>query len=122
MSLRFVTKTIHAYLDYPVAFGLIVMPIVFDLGSGNALALWLSIATGVAAFLLTVLTDHHLGLFRVLPYSVHLTVDGLVGVVFVAAPFVLGFAGLDFWYYFALGLTVLAVVGLHKPEENSVLA
>ena len=89
--MRFVTKTIHAYLDYPVAIGLIAMPFLFSLGADNALAFWLSVATGVAAFGLTVLTDHHLGLIRVLPYSLHLAVDGLVGVVFVIAPFVLGF-------------------------------
>lgn len=80
MSLRFVTKSIHAYLDYPVAIGLVVMPFLFGLGAENPLALWLSIATGVAAFGLTLLTDHHLGVIRVLPYSLHLTVDFLVGV------------------------------------------
>jgi len=120
MSLRFVTKSIHAYLDYPVAIGLIVMPFIFGLGAENPLALWLSVATGGAAFGLTVLTDHHLGLIRVLPYSLHLAVDGLVGVVFVAAPFVLGFASLDFWYYALLGATVLLVVGLHQPEDEAL--
>lgn len=114
---RFVTKTIHAYLDYPVALGLIAMPFLFGLGASNPLAFWLSVATGVAAFLLTVLTDHHLGLLRVLPYSLHLAVDGLVGVVFVIAPFALGFAGFDLIYYVGLGATVLTVVGLHKPED-----
>ncbi|WP_299734732.1 hypothetical protein [uncultured Roseobacter sp.] len=118
MFLRFVTKSIHAYLDYPVALGLIAMPFLFGLGAENALAFWLSVATGVAAFALTVLTDHHLGVIRVLPYSLHLAVDGLVGIAFVVAPIVLGFAGLDFWYYTILGLTVLAVVGLHQPEDR----
>ncbi|WP_282077953.1 hypothetical protein [Epibacterium ulvae] len=117
MSLRFVTKSIHAYLDYPVAFGLILMPFIFGLGTENMLAFWLSVVTGVAAFGLTVLTDHHLGIFRVLPYSLHLAVDGSVGVVFVAAPLLLGFAGIDFWYYMLLGLTVLSVVSLHKAED-----
>ena len=121
MSLRFITKSIHAYLDYPVAIGLIAMPFLFGLGTGNPLALWLSVATGVAAFVLTLLTDHHLGVFRVLPYSFHLTVDGLVGVAFVLAPFVLGFSGLEFWYYVGLGLTVLVVVGLHKPQDDPAL-
>lgn len=111
---------IHAYLDYPVALGLLVMLILFGLGADNALAFWLSIVTGIAAFGLTVLTDHHPGLFRVLPYSLHLTVDFMVGVTFVAAPLVLGFTGLDFVYYTALGLTVLLVVGLHQPEEASL--
>lgn len=115
---RFVTKSIHAYLDYPVALGLIAMPFLFGLGAENAPAFWLSVATGVAAFVLTVLTDHHLGVIRVLPYALHLAVDALVGIAFVVAPIVLGFAGLDFWYYMILGLTVLAVVGLHQPEDR----
>ena len=119
---RFITKSIHAYLDYPVAIGLMVMPLLFGLGGDNILAFWLSIGTGVAALLLTVLTDHHLGVFRVLPYRLHLTVDGLVGIAFVVAPLLLGFAGLEFWYYMLLGLTVLAVVGLHQPEDGIVLA
>ncbi|MCG7495050.1 hypothetical protein [Thalassobius sp. Cn5-15] len=116
---RFITKSIHAYLDYPVALGLIAMPFLFGLGATNPLAFWLSVITGIAAFGLTVLTDHHLGLIRVLPYTLHLTVDGLVGITFVSAPLVLGFAGLDYWYYTVLGLTVLAVVGLHQPEDQT---
>ncbi len=119
---RLITKTIHAYLDYPVAVGLIAMPLLFGLGETAPLAFWLSVITGVAAFALTVLTDHHLGIIRVLPYSLHLAVDALVGVAFVAAPTLLGFAGLDFWYYMGLGLTVLAVVGLHQPEDNAATA
>ena len=119
---RFITKSIHAYLDYPVALGLIAMPFLFGLGATAPLAFWLSVVTGIAAFALTVLTDHHLGVLRVLPYSLHLTVDGLVGIAFVAAPIVLGFVGLDFWYYMFLGLTVLAVVGLHKPERPAATA
>lgn len=119
---RFITKSIHAYLDYPVALGLIAMPFLFGLGEAAPLAFWLSVITGVAAFALTVLTDHHLGIIRILPYSLHLAVDGLVGMAFVAAPIILGFAGLDFWYYMVLGLTVLAVVGLHQPEDNVATA
>lgn len=115
---RFITKSIHAYLDYPVALGLIAMPFLLGLGESAPLAFSLSVMTGVAAFVLTVLTDHHFGVIRVLPYSLHLLVDALVGVAFVAAPIILGFAGLDFWYYMGLGLIVLLVVGLHKPEDE----
>lgn len=116
MDPRFVTKTIHAFLDYPVAAALLVLPFVLGLGSENPLALWLSVGTGAAALVLTILTDHKTGLIRVLPYSVHLTVDGLVGIVFVIAPFVLGFSGLDAAFYWINGAAVLTVVSLHKPE------
>ncbi|WP_029064463.1 hypothetical protein [Labrenzia sp. DG1229] len=116
MNIRFVTKTIHAYLDYPVALGLIALPVVLNLGQSNPLAFWLSVVTGVAALILTMLTDHETGLIRVVPYSFHLIVDFAVGVVFLAAPFALGFKGIDFAYYVVNALAVLTVVSLHKPE------
>lgn len=116
MNLRFVTKTMHAYLDYPVAAALIGLPFVLGLGRSNPLALWLSVGTGVAALLLTILTDHKTGLIRVLPYSVHLAVDALVGIAFVVAPFLLGFSGIDAAFYWLNAAAVLTVVCLHKPE------
>lgn len=117
MPLRFVTRTIHAYLDYPVAIALMGLPFLLGLGESNPLALWLSVATGFAAFALTVLTDHHLGLIRVLPYKLHLTVDLIVGLTFLAAPFVFGFAGLDAAFYWLNGAAVVAVISLSAPEE-----
>lgn len=114
--MKFVTKRIHAFLDYPVAVALITLPFLLGLGSSNPLALYLSVVTGVAAFLLTLLTDHHLGVFRVIPYKVHLIVDLLVAIVFILAPIVLAFSGLDAYFYWINGIAVLIVVSLHKPE------
>ncbi|WP_299474605.1 hypothetical protein [uncultured Roseibium sp.] len=118
MNIRFVTKTIHAYLDYPVAIALIALPMVLGLGQSSPVAFWLSVVTGIAALALTILTDHETGLIRVVPYSFHLIVDFAVGVVFLAAPFVLGFKGIDFAYYIVNALAVLTVVSLHKPEVS----
>lgn len=114
--MRFVTKQIHAYLDYPVAIALIVLPFILKLGDSNPFALHLSVATGVAAFILTVLTDHQLGIFRVISYKLHLIVDFAVAVVFILAPFVFSFNGIDAYYYWINGAAVLTVVSLHKPE------
>lgn len=116
--MRFVTKTIHAYLDYPVAALLMTMPFLLQLGGSHPLAKWLSVGTGIAALVLTIFTDHKLGVFRVLPYSVHLGVDFLVGVVFALAPLALGFSGIDALYYWVNAAAVLTVVSLHKPEES----
>ena len=114
--MKFVTKRIHAFLDYPVAVALIALPFLLGLGSSNPLALYLSVITGVAAFILTLLTDHHLGVFRVIPYKFHLVVDFLVAVVFIITPFILSFDGIDAFYYWINGIAVLIVVSLHKPE------
>ena len=116
MPIKFVTKTFHAYLDYPVALALIALPFLLGLGAGNPMALWLSVGTGIAAFLLTLLTDHHLGLIRVVPYPVHMAVDLLVGLSFLAAPLVFGFTGLDAAYYWLNGLAVCLVIAAHKPD------
>jgi len=118
--MRFITKRIHAFLDYPVAILLIVLPFLLNLGASSPLAMQLSVITGVAALLLTIFTDHHLGLIPVLSYQFHLIVDLIVGVVFVAAPFLLGFEGLDSYYYWTIGATVLIVVSLHKPETVAI--
>ncbi len=121
MKLRFVTRTVHAYLDYPVALALIGLPLILGLGEANPAAKWLSIATGIAAFVLTLLTDHETGVIRVLPYWLHLAVDRLVGFVFLAAPFVFGFSGLDAIYYWGFGATVIIVAFiLNAPEQQSL--
>jgi len=122
MDPRFVTQKIHAYLDYPVAFALMTLPFLLGLGATNPIAMWLSVATGVAAFVLTLLTDHETGVFRVLPYSFHLAVDGAVAIAFLAAPLLFGFKGLDALYYAGLGATVLVVVGLHRRTPDATTA
>lgn len=116
--MRFVTRTMHAYLDYPVALSLMTLPFVLGLGMSNPLARWLAVGTGVAALILTLFTDHELGVIRVLPYWFHLLVDISVGLLFIAAPIVFGFEGLDALYYMANGAAVLVVCSLHKPEPN----
>jgi len=119
--MRFMNKYLHAYLDYPVGLSLIILPFLLGIGNANPLAFWLSVVTGIAALALTFITDHHLGVIRVLPYKLHLAVDFLVGVTFVLAPFVLGFAGIEAAYFWVLGITVLIVVGLDKtsPEQQA---
>ena len=119
---RFVTKTLHAYLDYPVALALMILPFVLGLGSSNSLALYLSPIVGVAAFVLTIFTDHHLGLFRLLPYRFHLAVDLMVGLLFLALPFIFGFTGLDAAFYWLNGAAVIVVISLSKPEREALTA
>ncbi|MGP1272920.1 MAG: SPW repeat domain-containing protein [Phycisphaerales bacterium] len=120
MNPRFVTTDIHALLDYPVALALMGAPFLLGLGESAPAAKWLSVGTGVAALVLTIFTNHKLGIIRVLPYWFHVLVDGLVGVTFVIAPFVLGFKGLDAWFYWANAAAVLTVVSLSQPSSLSM--
>jgi hypothetical protein len=109
----------HALLDYPVAFVLMGAPFLLGFGESAPSAKWLAVVAGVAALILTVFTNHRLGLIRVLPYRFHVLVDGLVGVTFAIAPFALGFEGLDAWFYWANAAAVLVVVSLSKPPATT---
>ncbi len=120
--MRFVTRKIHSILDYPVALSLITTPFILGLGANDPVARWLSVATGIAAFVLTLLTDHETGVIRVIPYWMHVAVDRIVGVTFLAAPFVFGFAGLDAVYYWANAFAVLTVTWLLAAPEGGSTA
>lgn len=121
MSIRFIDQDLHAWIDYPVAASLIGTPFLLGLGATNPMALWLSVATGVAALVLTLFTNHRLGVIRVLPYWFHLAVDRAVGVTFAIAPFALGFTGIDALYYWANAAAVLLVTFvLNAPSRQGV--
>ncbi len=124
--MRFITQKIHSLIDYPVAISLIGMPLVLGLGKANPAALWVSVVTGVAALVLTVLTNHETGLIKVLPYSFHVLVDRLVGLTFAAVPFALGFTGIDAIYYWANAAAVITVTFLlnaptDEPARQTIL-
>ena len=121
MSFRFITKSIHAYLiDYPVAIVLIAAPFVLKLGQSGPVAMWLSVAVGIAALLLAALTDHPTGLVRIIPYSLHLWIDRTVGLVFIIALFAFNFFGLDAWYYLVLAAAVLLTTSVFNAPEEPV--
>lgn len=115
--MKFVTKKMHALIDYPVALALITLPFILGLGESHALAFYTSIITGVAALLLTLITDHQTGIVKLISYKSHLAVDFMVGLSFIILPLAFGFHGIDLVYYLANGLTILMVVGLHKGES-----
>ena len=121
MSFRVITKSIHAYLiDYPIAIVLIAAPFVLKLGQSGPAAMWLSVVVGVAALLLAAMTDHATGLVRIIPYWMHLRVDRAVGLMFVIAPFVFKFVGLDAWYYWVLAAVVLLTTSVFNAPEEPV--
>jgi len=117
MSVRFITPNQHGVLDFLVAAALMAMPFALGLGASSPLAIWMSVATGVAVVVLSLMTDYRFGLIPVIPFWGHLAVDGIVGAAFVMAPSVLGFTGIDALYYWVNGAAVLVVVALGQTRQ-----
>lgn len=115
MSLRFITPTLHGFLDFAAAAGLIVFPKLLGL---HGLSQWLSVAGGIGLIAYSLLTDYALGPFKLLSYRRHIVLDLLAAVAFIAAPVVLGFVGLVAIYYYVMGAGVILVVGLSGPVRT----
>lgn len=114
MKLQFLTPTLHGLLDYAAAAGLIVLPFILNLGADQPIALWLSVAGGVGLIVYSLLTDYPFSVVRLFSYKVHLMFDLAAAVVFIIAPFVLGFELLTTIYYLVMAAGVIAVVGLSE--------
>lgn len=121
MSLRFITPNQHGVLDFTVATALIGLPFALGLGASSPLAFWLSIVTGVAVVVLSLMTDYRFGLLRVIPFKGHLLVDGIVGIAFLLAPVGLGFTGIDALYYWMNGAGVIAVVSMGLTKKPAAI-
>lgn len=111
--MRFINDKVHGAIDYITAIALVVAP--FVLGFSGA-ALMLSVAAGAALFGYSLLTSYSLSARNAIPFGVHLVIDFVAGVAFVAAPFILGFSGFVATYFFVMGGAVIAVVLLTDPK------
>ncbi len=58
-----------------------------------------------------------LKIIKILNYKkVQFIVVFFVTIVFIAAPFIFSFEGLDTYYYWVIGIIVFIVVSMHKSE------
>lgn len=120
MKFRFVSSRIHGVLDYVAAAGLIVYPVLLDLGAFSDVALWLSITAGVGLIVYSLFTDYAFSLSSALSFRVHLILDVVAGAAFIAAIFLCGFEGIVAAYYAVMGLGVFALVAVTDPGTEAV--
>lgn len=91
MSLvRLVPWIVHSAVEYAAGVLFLIAPFLF--GFDEATQKWTSIALGIVVLLVAVISRGRLGVTQSLPTSAHATLDYVLAVVLVLAPFVLGFA------------------------------
>jgi hypothetical protein len=99
----------HAIADYAVGILLIIVALVVD-GSAGAVAT--GVVVGAVVLLVSALTRYPLGVFKVLPFTVHSAGDYLAAALLIVAPFALNFADAEGGmavFYVVMGAAVLAV-------------
>ena len=99
----------HAAADYAVG-GLLIIVALAVGGSAGAVAT--GVVVGAVVLLVSMLTRYPLGVFKVLPFTVHSAGDYLAAALLIVAPFALNFTssdtGLSIFYVIG-GIAVLAV-------------
>jgi hypothetical protein len=61
------------------------------LGFAESRAAGVHVTAGLVILLAAVMTDFEFGIFRVIPMPVHLMLDGVIGVVAAASPWLVGY-------------------------------
>jgi len=122
--MRFIPTRIHGFLDYIVGVALIAAPWIFQF-SDNTAATAVAIVLGIGLILYSLLTDYELGVFRVVPMSVHNLFDIAAGIVLIASPWIFGFADEDanFWAPHVIvgaAAIVLGLVTQQHPRDEGV--
>ena len=122
-SIRFVPTAVHAVFDYVGGVGLIASPFIFRFASMGGIPVILPIVLGGGLILYSLLTNYELGIpgLRVVPMSVHLTIDFVASALLAAAPFLFGYSdqGLNVWLPQVIaGLGVIALVLVTKTEPQ----
>ena len=128
----------HGVIDYVLGVVLILAPQIFQFAEYNGAAVAVPRIIGVLTIVMALFTNYELGLFRVIPFRLHLGVDTVAGIFLAISPFLFGFYTLPYnaWlpHIFA-GIAVLLVVyytqrvvgqragfgterGIHVSEED----
>src|SRR5438874_4574716 len=105
---KFLPAWFHAIADYAVAATLIVVAAAVG-GADKAVAT--GIVVGAVVAVVSMLTKYPLGVWRVLPFTIHSAGDYLAAALLVIAPFALNFNNSDTGlsvFYIVAGAAVLA--------------
>lgn len=125
MIARIIPTRIHGVLDYCMAALLIAAPWLFHFDR-DRVAMAVPVTLGIATILYSLLTNYEYGVFRLIPMSVHLTIDIIAGVLLACSPWIFGFSDRIIWPHLTAGILeiLIALVSSHvsSTREGSVPA
>jgi hypothetical protein len=113
--MRFIPTRIHGFLDYGIGVLLIASPWLLGFAVGGA-ETWVPVAIGILIIAYSLMTDYELGLVRRIPMSIHLWLDGLVGIFLAWSPTIFGFSGLVWVPHVLLGSLALFAALFTQPR------
>jgi len=90
-TMRFIGSIAHGTLDYLMAMLLIASPWLLNYFNQGA-ETWIPVWVGTAIVVYSLMTRYELGIFKVIPFKMHLGLDVLAGLGLALSPWLFGFA------------------------------
>jgi len=123
-SIRFLPTAVHGVFDYVGGIGLMASPFIFGFASMGGIPVILPIVLGAGLILYSLLTDYELGIpaLKVIPMTVHLTVDFVASAFLALAPFLFGYSneGVNVWLPQVIaGVAVMLLVLVSQTQPQS---
>ena len=85
-----IPRVVHGAVEYALVAVFLAAPFVLDFDSDPATAL--AVVVGVATLVIAATTDAPTSLVDVIPVTIHVVLDFLIGALLIAAPFLFGFS------------------------------
>lgn len=105
--MKFISRRIHAILDYIVGIILILAPTLLGFDD-NPAAKYSAVVVGILVLGMSLLTKYEGGIVKVIPMSVHLVMDVLIGIFLAISPWLLQFSNEVFVPHLVFGLLAIA--------------
>lgn len=117
--MNIISRRTHGILDYLVGIALILAPRILGLDTGSAEAR-VPVILGIASLIYSLCTNYELGLFKVLSFRAHLTLDMMSGILLAVSPWLFGFSEHVWAPHFVIGLFELGAVLMTQKQTSDV--
>lgn len=117
--MRFISPTVHGYLDYVIAIVLIAAPFVLFSKTVDPIVYYFPAAAGAGLIGYSLLTDNAASARRLIPFKLHLMIDLAAVLTFIALPFILQFGGVERLFYIGFGGGGVLFVLFTNPNQRS---
>ncbi len=89
--MKVLSPKIHGIIDYIVAIALLLAPNLFGFADVGGVAVMVPRVIGVLILAQALITKFDVGVLKIMPFSLHLMMDYVIGAVLAASPFIFGF-------------------------------
>jgi SPW repeat len=115
--MKIIPRFYHGVLDYVVGLFLLLAPKLLGFSDLDGAAVWVPRIVGLMILLQAMTTKYELGVLKVMPISMHLMTDYVVGLFLLAAPWLFGFSEVRVAMVtvVVVGLLVLGLTAMTQP-------